>query len=103
MLFGALLLASVIALLLATVAFTGQQILLSTCTLTDLRPLALGENSFLFAADNAVTPLMLRCFFHDLAAEDSVRIPMLAIRRPTARLVSERFEETLGDGRVLER
>ena len=45
---GALLLASVIALLLATVAFTGQQILLSTCTLTDLRPLALGENSFLY-------------------------------------------------------
>jgi penicillin-binding protein 1A len=45
---GALLLASVVALLLATVAFTGQQILLSTCTLTDLRPLALGENSFLY-------------------------------------------------------
>jgi penicillin-binding protein 1A len=44
----ALLLASVVALLLATVAFTGQQILLSTCSLSDLRPLALGENSFLY-------------------------------------------------------
>ncbi len=48
LLFGALLLASIIALLLATVAFTGQQILLSTCSLTDLRPLALGENSFIY-------------------------------------------------------
>ncbi len=44
----ALVLASVIALLLATVAFTGQQILTSTCSLTDLRPLSLGENSFLY-------------------------------------------------------
>jgi penicillin-binding protein 1A len=48
LLFGALLVASLIALGLATVAFTGQQILLSQCTLTDLRPLALGENSFLY-------------------------------------------------------
>ena len=47
-LIGALLLASIVALLLATVAFTGQQILLSQCTLKDLRPLALGENSFLY-------------------------------------------------------
>jgi penicillin-binding protein 1A len=48
-LIGALLLASIIALLLATVAFTGQQILLSQCTLNkDLRPLRLGENSFLY-------------------------------------------------------
>jgi penicillin-binding protein 1A len=45
---GALLVASLTALLLATVAFTGQQILLSTCNLSDLRPLALGENSFLY-------------------------------------------------------
>jgi penicillin-binding protein 1A len=44
----ALLLASVIALVLATVAFTGQQILLSTCSLSDLRPLSLGANSFLY-------------------------------------------------------
>src|SRR5438046_3188645 len=43
-----LLLASIIALVLATVAFTGSQILLSTCTLKDLRPLSLGENSFLY-------------------------------------------------------
>jgi penicillin-binding protein 1A len=48
LLFGALLLASLIALLLATVAFTGQQLLLSQCNLADVRPLALGENSFLY-------------------------------------------------------
>src|SRR5439155_12638416 len=48
LLFGALLLASLIALLLATVAFTGQQILLSQCNLAEVRPLALGENSFLY-------------------------------------------------------
>jgi penicillin-binding protein 1A len=47
-LIGALLLASIVALLLATVAFTGQQILLSQCTLKDLRSLRLGENSFLY-------------------------------------------------------
>jgi penicillin-binding protein 1A len=45
---GALLIASIVALILATVAFTGSQILLSQCTLSDLRPLALGENSFLY-------------------------------------------------------
>jgi penicillin-binding protein 1A len=43
-----LLLASIVALVLATVAFTGSQLLLSTCSLSDLRPLALGENSFLY-------------------------------------------------------
>ena len=44
-----LLLASVIALLLATVAFTGGQVLLSACsTKNDLRSLKLGENSFLY-------------------------------------------------------
>jgi penicillin-binding protein 1A len=48
LLVAALLLASIIALLLATVAFTGGQILLSTCDLSDLRPLSLGENSFLY-------------------------------------------------------
>ena len=36
------------ALVLATVAFTGRQILLSTCTVSDLRPLSLGSNSFLY-------------------------------------------------------
>jgi penicillin-binding protein 1A len=40
--------ASVIALAVTTVAFTGRQILLSTCSLNDLRPLKLGENSFLY-------------------------------------------------------
>jgi penicillin-binding protein 1A len=48
LLVAALLLASIAALLLATVAFTGPQILLSQCNLSDLRPLALGENSFLY-------------------------------------------------------
>jgi penicillin-binding protein 1A len=48
LLFLALLLAAVIALTLATVAFTGRQILLTTCSLSDLRPLSLGENSFLY-------------------------------------------------------
>jgi penicillin-binding protein 1A len=49
-----LLLASVTALLLATVAFTGSQILLSACsTHNDLRALKLGQNSFLYA-DNGL-------------------------------------------------
>jgi penicillin-binding protein 1A len=47
-----LLLAAIVALLLATVAFTGSQILLSSCNLSDLRPLALGENSFLYTDNN---------------------------------------------------
>jgi len=48
LLIGSLLLTAIVALLLATVAFTGQQILLSQCSLSDLRPLSLGENSFLY-------------------------------------------------------
>ena len=44
----ALMLGSIVALLLATVAFTGGQILLSTCTLNDLRKPNLGANSFLY-------------------------------------------------------
>ena len=48
----ALLFAAIVALLLATVAFTGSQILLSSCNLSDLRPLALGENSFLYTDNN---------------------------------------------------
>jgi penicillin-binding protein 1A len=48
LLFVTLLLAAIIALVLATVAFTGQQILLSTCSLSDLRSISLGENSFLY-------------------------------------------------------
>jgi penicillin-binding protein 1A len=44
----ALLAAAIVALLLAAVAFTGPQMLDSFCSLSDLRPLALGENSFLF-------------------------------------------------------
>jgi penicillin-binding protein 1A len=52
LLFAALLLASLIALVLATVAFTGGQILLSTCSLSDLRKPALGANSFLYTDNN---------------------------------------------------
>ena len=52
-LLAALLLASIVALLLATVAFTGGQILLSTCSLNDLRKPNLGANSFLYT-DNMV-------------------------------------------------
>jgi penicillin-binding protein 1A len=51
LLFAALLVASVVALLLATVAFTGPQILSSICSLSDLRPLSLGENSFLYTSN----------------------------------------------------
>jgi penicillin-binding protein 1A len=47
-LFLAIIFASLIALAVTTVAFTGRQILLSTCSLSDLRPLSLGENSFLY-------------------------------------------------------
>jgi penicillin-binding protein 1A len=47
-LFLAIVFASLIALAVTTVAFTGRQILLSTCSLNDLRPLSLGENSFLY-------------------------------------------------------
>jgi penicillin-binding protein 1A len=48
LLIATLLLAALVALLLATVAFTGPQLLESFCSLSDLRPLALGENSFLY-------------------------------------------------------
>ena len=51
LLFVALLAVSLIALGVATVAFTGQQILTSTCSLSDLRPLSLGENSFLYTSN----------------------------------------------------
>ncbi len=49
-----LLLAAVVALVLATVAFTGSQLLLSSCSLSDLRPLSLGENSFVYNADGGM-------------------------------------------------
>jgi penicillin-binding protein 1A len=47
-----LLLGAIVALILATVAFTGGQILLTTCSLSDLRPISLGENSFLYTSEN---------------------------------------------------
>jgi penicillin-binding protein 1A len=49
LLIATLLIASIVALLLAAVAFTGGQILLSTCSLNDLRKPNLGANSFLYA------------------------------------------------------
>lgn len=49
-----LLLASTLALALATVAFTGSTILTSFCSLQDLRPLALGSNSFLYADNGSL-------------------------------------------------
>jgi penicillin-binding protein 1A len=49
LLIATLLVASIVALLLAAVAFTGGQILLSTCSLNDLRKPNLGANSFLYA------------------------------------------------------
>jgi penicillin-binding protein 1A len=45
----AMLLAAIVALALATVAFTGSRVLTSMCSLEDLRPLSLGSNSFLYA------------------------------------------------------
>jgi penicillin-binding protein 1A len=48
LLFGALLVGSIIALVLATVAFTGQQILLTQCNSSELRSVTLGANSFLY-------------------------------------------------------
>jgi penicillin-binding protein 1A len=47
-LFLAIVFVSLIALAVTTVAFTGRQILLSTCNTSDLRSLKLGENSFLY-------------------------------------------------------
>jgi len=48
LLLATLLVAALIALGLATVAFTGQQILLSQCSTSELRQPALGANSFLY-------------------------------------------------------
>jgi penicillin-binding protein 1A len=50
---AALLFVSIVALALAAVAFTGQRILLQTCSTSDLRPLTVGENSFLYAANGS--------------------------------------------------
>ena len=52
LLLGTLLLASIVALFLATVAFTGGQILLSTCNTSELRKPNLGSNSFLYTDNN---------------------------------------------------
>ena len=52
--FSALVLAVVLALVLAAVAFTGPRLLASGCSLDDLSPLSLGENSFLYNADGSL-------------------------------------------------
>jgi penicillin-binding protein 1A len=52
LLVATLLMAAIVALLLATVAFTGSQILLSACNLSDLRSVTLGQNSFLYTDNN---------------------------------------------------
>lgn len=49
-----LLIASSTALVLATVAFTGPQLLTTMCSLKDLRPLSLGSNSFLYSDTGAL-------------------------------------------------
>ena len=53
LLLATLLLAATVALVLATAAFTGSELLASSCSLSDLRPLALGENSFLYNANGS--------------------------------------------------
>ena len=50
----ALVAASTAALVLSTVAFTGSTLLSTMCSLNDLRPLALGSNSFLYADNGAL-------------------------------------------------
>jgi penicillin-binding protein 1A len=47
----------VVVLLIAVLtgaAFTGRALVLESCTLNDLRPIALGSNSFLFASDGSL-------------------------------------------------
>jgi penicillin-binding protein 1A len=46
--------AAIVALAVSTVAFTGPQLLSSMCSLNDLRPLSLGENSFLYADNGSL-------------------------------------------------
>ncbi|HVS84198.1 MAG TPA: transglycosylase domain-containing protein [Gaiellaceae bacterium] len=45
---GAAVVACIVVGTVAAAAFTGRSVLLSTCNLTDLRPVSLGENSFLY-------------------------------------------------------
>ncbi|HZS31730.1 MAG TPA: transglycosylase domain-containing protein [Gaiellaceae bacterium] len=45
----AMVVAASVTLVVATVAFTGPQLLSTMCSLKDLRPLSLGSNSFLYA------------------------------------------------------
>jgi penicillin-binding protein 1A len=51
---SAVVVAAILAGVLATVAFTGRTVLLDSCSLSDLRPISLGENSFLFARNGAL-------------------------------------------------
>jgi penicillin-binding protein 1A len=49
-----MLVAASVTLVVTTVAFTGPQLLSTMCSLKDLRPLALGSNSFLYADNGAL-------------------------------------------------
>ena len=46
--------AAAVAALLAGAAFTGQALVFDSCNLNQLRPITLGENSFLFASDGSL-------------------------------------------------
>jgi penicillin-binding protein 1A len=44
----------VVSAVAASAAFTGQEVLAGNCSLKDLRPISLGENSFMFASDGSL-------------------------------------------------
>src|SRR5579884_4123227 len=48
------LLAALLAAVLAGAAFTGQALVFGSCNLNQLRPITVGENSFLFASDGSL-------------------------------------------------
>jgi len=50
----AVVLCTVVAAALAGAAFTGRALVFGSCDLNQLRPIALGENSFLFASDGSL-------------------------------------------------
>jgi penicillin-binding protein 1A len=54
LLLGALAFVLVLAAALAGAAFTGRALVFGSCNLNQLRPISLGENSFLFASDGSL-------------------------------------------------
>ena len=48
------LISGLVIAVLTGAAFTGRALVLESCTLSDLRPIALGSNSFLFASDGSL-------------------------------------------------